>query len=86
VQKWGGIAGDLVENYDVFMAVSQKSGKDNSGRYSFKSDSEGNYVDEGGTPITESGRPPAIDHDMDEIADAFIAWGKQQGFSFLVEC
>ena len=30
LQKWGGIAGDPRDNYDVFMAVSEKSGKDNS--------------------------------------------------------
>ena len=83
VQKWGGVAGDPIEDYDVFMAVSQKSGKDNSGRYVYKTDNDGNSVDEDGVPITESGKPPAIDHDMDEIAEAFIAWAQEQGFSFL---
>lgn len=83
VQKWGGIAGEQLENYDVFMATSQNSGKDNSGRYIYKTDSEGNYVDEAGVPITESGHPPAIDHDMNEIAEAFVVWGKGQGFLFL---
>jgi len=85
VQKWGGKAGEPVDTYDVFMAASQKSGKDNSGRYIYKIDEDGNYIDEAGTPITESLRPPAIDHDMDEIASAFVAWGKEQGFSFLEE-
>lgn len=84
VQKWGGVAGEPVGNYDVFMAVSQESGKDNSGRYIYKTDAEGNYVDENSVPITESGRPPAIDHDMNEIAEAFVAWGKKQKFPFLV--
>ena len=84
LQKWGNIAGDPIQDYDVFMAVSQQSGKDNSGRYTYKTDEDGNYVDENGIPITESGRPPAVDHDMDEIADAFVAWGKGQGFPFLV--
>ena len=83
VQKWGGVAGDPIEEYDVFMAVSQKSGKDNSGRYEYMTDQDGNYVDEEGVPITESGKPPAIDHDMDEIAEAFVSWGQEQGFSFL---
>jgi type I restriction enzyme M protein len=83
VQKWGGVAGDPFEEYAVFMAVSQKSGKDNSGRYIYQTDTDGNYVDESGIPVTESGRPPAIDHDMGEIAEAFVAWGKQQGFPFL---
>lgn len=85
VQKWGGDAGEPITGYDIFMAVSQKSGKDNSGRYIYRTDTEGNYVDESDTPITESGRPPAIDHDLHEIADAFVDWGTKQGFSFLSE-
>lgn len=85
LQKWGGVAGEPVENYDVFMATSQKSGKDNSGKYLYKTDSQGNQLDEDGVPVIESGKMPAIDHDMDEIANAFIKWGKGQGFSFLAE-
>ena len=42
-------------------------------------------MDEMGVPITESGRPPAIDHDMNGIAEAFVAWGKGQNFPFLAE-
>lgn len=85
VQKWGAAAGEPIDSYPVFMATSQQSGKDNSGRYIFQTDNEGNYVDESGVPITESGKPPAIEHDLNDIADAFVAWGKKQGFSFLVE-
>jgi hypothetical protein len=40
-------------------------------------------MDEDGVPIAESGRPPAIDHDMDEIAEAFVTWGKRQELPFL---
>lgn len=85
VQKWGGEAGPAREDYDVFMAVSQQSGKDNSGRYIYRTDAKGNYVDESGVPITESGRPPAVKHDLDEIASAFLSWGKKQKFPFLME-
>lgn len=85
LQKWGGEAGEPLENYPVFLATSQNSGKDNSGKYRFMEDAEGNLVDEDGVPVIESGRPPAIDHDLDEIADAFIQWGREQGFSFLEE-
>lgn len=85
LQKWCGEAGDPIENYDVFMATSQKSGKNNSGEYVYKTDSAGNRIDENGVPIAESGKPPAIDHDLDEIANAFIEWGKNEGFSFLTE-
>lgn len=85
LQKWGGVAGEPVENYDVFMATSQKSGKDNSGNYIYKTDSQGNQTGEDGVPIIESGKMPAIDHDMEEIANAFIEWGKGQSFPFLTE-
>jgi type I restriction enzyme M protein len=69
----------------VFLATSQKSGKNNSGNYVHRPDDLGNLVDEDGTPITESGRPAAIDHDLDEIADAFLKWGKEQGLGFVEE-
>ena len=86
LQKWGGVAGEPLEDYDIFMATSEKSGKDNSGNYIYKTDDLGNQIDEDGNPITESGKPPAINHDLDDIAEAFIEWGKsEQGFSFLVE-
>lgn len=83
LQKWGGDAGKPLEEYPVFMATSQRSGKDNSGQYIFRTDERGNRIDEDGNPITESGKSPAIDHDLDPIAQAFVQWGKQQGFSFL---
>jgi type I restriction enzyme M protein len=83
VQKWGGVAGSPKNDYDVFMAVCQQSGKDNSGRYIYKTDAQGNFVDDSGKPITESGRPPAVKHDLDEIATAFVSWGKKQKFPFL---
>jgi len=85
LQKWGGNAGEILSDYPVFMATSQRSGKNNSGQYTFKTDEKGNQVDEEGVPIVESGRPAAIDHDLDEIADAFLTWGREQGFKFLAE-
>jgi type I restriction enzyme M protein len=85
LQKWDSNASNLLENYPVFMATSQKSGKNNSGEYVYKTDARGNQIDDQGKPVTESGHPPAIDHDLDEIADAFLKWGKEQGFNFLQE-
>ena len=84
LQKWGGVAGKSLENYPVFMATSQKSGKNNSGEYVPKW-KHGLVVDEDGLPTTESGKSPAIDHDLDEIAEAFVKWGTEQGFTFLQE-
>lgn len=82
LQKWGKDAGDPIKAYPVFMATSQRSGKDNGGEYVHKTVA-GHIVDEDGTPITQSGKSPAIDHDLDEIAEAFVGWGKDQGLSFL---
>lgn len=75
LQKWGGDAGEPKEDYPIFMAVSKKGGKDNSGDYIYKKDSEGNIqYDSVGKKI--------IDHDLDEIADEFIKFKKQQKFNF----
>ena len=82
LHKWGGDAGDPIKNYPIFMATSQNSGKNNSGAYVSKY-IDGHFVDEDGTPITQSGKSPAIDHDLDEIAEAFVNWGKEQGFEFI---
>ncbi len=85
LQKWGGAAGQPLADYPVFLATSQKSGKNSSGDYAYRTDDLGNLVDEDGVPITESNRPPAIDHDLNEIAEAFLKWGKEQGLEFLSE-
>jgi len=85
LQKWGGVAGAPLTDYPIFMAVSQRSGKNNCGEYVFRTDAVGGLIDEEGRPITESGKMPAIDHDLDEIAEAFVTWGKEQGLGFLLE-
>jgi len=82
LHKWGAEAGDLLSNYQIFMATSQKSGKNNSGQYIPKQ-KNGSIVDENGIPITQSNKPAAIDHDLDEIANAFINWGRKQDLVFL---
>lgn len=85
LQKWGGDASKRLSNYPIFMATSQRSGKNNSGEYVFKADKKGNQVDENGVPVIESGKPAAVDHDLDEIADAFLEWSASQHFSFRAE-
>lgn len=63
------------KDYPIFMAVSKKSGKDNSGEYVYKKDEKGNRVhDPRGRKI--------LDHDLDEIADKFIEFAKKEGFGF----
>ena len=62
-------------DYPIFMAVNQKPVKDNSGEYRYKKDERGDYIlDKNGHPI--------IDHDLDQIAEAFIKFAKEEGFYF----
>ncbi len=74
LQKWGEDEKPL-DDYPIFMAVSKKSGKDNSGDYIYKKDADGNI-------IADRRGGKAIDHDLGEIADKFIDFAKEQGFSF----
>lgn len=72
LQKW---EGEPLSDYPIFMAVSKKGGKDNSGEYMFKKDEKGNYFHD------TKGRK-VLDHDLDQIADGFIKFAKEQNFSF----
>jgi type I restriction enzyme M protein len=77
LQKWAEGEKPL-KDYPIFMAVSRKSGKDNSGEYI--------YIDERGNRLqADKGFFPKgakLDDDLDEIAEAFIKFAKEQGFSF----
>jgi len=75
LQKWGGEAGESQKDYPIFMAVSKKAGKDNSGDYVYKKDEKGKYV------YNSRGRK-VLDHDLDEIADKFIEFAQKERFSF----
>ena len=75
LQKWQDKEEPLKEN-PIFMAVSKKSGKDNSGDYVYKKDGDGNFI------YDAKGRR-LIDHDLDEIANKFIEFAKKEEFSFL---
>ena len=64
LKKWG-VNEKIPKDYPIFMAVSQKSGKDNSGEYIYKKDEGGNFThDAKGNKI--------LDDDLDEIAEEFI--------------
>lgn len=58
------------DEYPIFMAVSQKSGKDNSGEYIYKKD-------ESGQPVYDSKGRKVLDSDLDQIADEFIKFKKE---------
>lgn len=74
LQKWAEEEKPL-EDYPIFMAVSKKSGKDNSGDYVFKKDAEGNFI------YDAKGRR-LLDHDLDQIANTFIDFAKKEEFNF----
>ena len=58
-------------NYPIFFAVNEKPVKDESGEYRYRKNPDGFFVlDEHGHPI--------IDHDLEEIAEAFIKFAKEQ--------
>jgi type I restriction enzyme M protein len=58
-------------DYPIFFAVNEKPIKDESGEYRYKKNPDGSFVlDEHGHPV--------IDHDLDEIASAFIKFAKEQ--------
>jgi len=80
LQKWNddpvvGPPCPRVEDYPIFFATSKKSGKDNSGEYVYKTDADGNR-------LLDSHGHLIVDHDLDEIATAFVLWTKEQGFAF----
>ena len=65
-----------VENYPIFFATSKQSFKDNSGDYVFEKTVKGEIIkDDFGNPKYQT--------DLDEIAEAFVGWGKEQNLSFL---
>jgi len=84
VQKWNddpkkGPLNPKKQDYEIFMAVSEKSGKDNSGNEVYKTDPNTGerLLDEHGHLIQ--------DHDLEEIAKEFEKWAKEQKLSFWVE-
>jgi type I restriction enzyme M protein len=75
VQKWDEKINPKVNDYKIFMAVSENSGKDNSGEEIYEIDKNGERkLDEHGHLVPK--------HDLKEIADAFEKWGKENGLSF----
>ncbi|MEK9179886.1 MAG: N-6 DNA methylase [Patescibacteria group bacterium] len=74
LRKWDN-SEKLPKDYQIFMAVSKKAGKDSSGDYVYKKDANVGYVHD------TKGRK-VLDHDLDEIADAFVKFAKEQKFIF----
>jgi type I restriction enzyme M protein len=64
-------------DYPIFFAVSDKAGKDNSGDPIYRRD-------ESGEPMLDADGHLTVDHDLEEVAEAFVAFAKRQGFDFWV--
>ena len=86
VQKWDDKLCPKKEDYPIFFAVSEKSGKDNSGEYIYLKNGDGkNKIDKYGHLI--------VDHDLhnhggellDGVAEAFIQFAKDEKFFFWKE-
>ncbi len=76
VQKWDDEINPKVEDYPIFMAVSENSGKDNSGQEIYEIDEKTGErkLDEHNHLIQK--------HDLAEIAYAFEKWAVKQKLSF----
>ena len=75
VQKWDKKINPKVDDYPIFMAVSENSGKDNSGEEIYEIDKNGERkLDEHGHLIQK--------HDLDDIAFAFEKWAKENKLTF----
>ncbi|RLD57757.1 MAG: SAM-dependent methyltransferase [Bacteroidetes bacterium] len=75
IQKWDDEINPQIDDYPVFMAVSEKSGKDNSGQEMYK-------INEDGDRLLDEHNHLIQDHDLDEIAFAFEKWAKENKLSF----
>lgn len=75
IQKWDEKICPKKADYEIFFATSHQTGKDNSGEYVFLKD------DHGQTVLDDHGHPK-IQHDLDEIATAFIQFAKKEKLSF----
>jgi len=62
-------------DYPIFFAVNQKSLKNHKGEYRYKRGVKGEFL------LDKHGRG-IIDHDLDEIAKAFVKFAKEHNFNF----
>jgi type I restriction enzyme M protein len=79
LQKWN--EGEkLLKDYQIFMAVSKKSGKDNSGEYVFINEKGRHVKAEDG--IFAAGEKIKLDDDLNEIAEEFVKFAKKEKFGW----
>ena len=80
LQKWNDDPqlGELCpyqSDYPIFFAASLRPGKDNLGNYI-------NRIGSDNAPVLDEHSHMIVEHDLDEIADAFLAWAEAQNVSF----
>ncbi len=82
LQTWGGLAGTPIEDYPIFMATSERSGKNNSGDYVVLADKAGHLIDHKGMILDPLKEKPIVDSDLSEILEAFLQFRKKEGIKF----
>ena len=75
VQKWDDKINPKKEDYNIFMAVSENSGKDNSGKEIYEKNDDGTRKQDEHNHLIQK-------HDLKEIAEAFEKWAKKEKLSF----
>lgn len=83
LQKWNSDAnaGPLckqVDDYPIFFARSERPGKDNIGDYVHR-------IGDDNSPILDEHGHLVVEHDLDEVVEAFVKWARQQKLSFHAE-
>ena len=83
VQTWNddAKAGPLnlkTDDYPVFLATSERPGKDNSGDYVVR-------IGKDNAPELDSHGHLIVEHDLGLIASDFLKWGKKQGLIFCAD-
>lgn len=64
-----------VNDYPVFMATSEQSGKDNSGDYIYR-------IGTDNAPVLDEHHHMVVEHDLGEIAAEFAKWGRKHKLAF----
>jgi type I restriction enzyme M protein len=64
-----------VDDYPVFMATSERPGKDNSGDYVYR-------IGPDNAPVLDAHHHMVVEHDLADIAKDFVKWGRKHGLSF----
>jgi len=80
IQTWNdnpraGPLNPRVDDYPVFLATSEKPGKDSSGDYVYR-------IGPDNAPMLDAHHHMIVEHDLDEIANEFLTWARKNKLSF----